>query len=325
MKIAIRGGHNFLAVGAVGIIDETTEDRKVKDSVVKYLNQLGNEVLDVTPGNIDSDSDLLYGVSRANNWGADLFISIHFNKAYNSYNGAIGTETWVYSKSDNIKMDEEIAVRIVNSIAGLGFNNRGVKERTDLYELKATKMASIIVEVCFVEATEDVALYKRLGPDKIGQVIAEAISNKRVEVSNMDKIIGYTAVYDDNNGNKKIGSLNTGATVEVIDYWSTLSKIRYGNSFAYIDTSALESRVKKVNLNGKVYEDGNFTREIGTVNGVTYIVAEYSNAYKIYWNNVWGYVKKVVVPSTDLEKENVALKQENKVLKDKLHKIKVIL
>lgn len=182
MKIAVRGGHNFLAKGASALIDETTEDRKVKDSVIKYLKQLGNEVLDVTPGDIDSDSDLIYGVNKANNWGADLFISIHFNKAYNSYTGAIGTETWVYSKSDNYN-DEVYAQRIVESIGSLGFKNRGVKTSTELYELKATKMPSIIVEVCFVEATEDVALYKKLGPDTIGKTIAEAIANKKIEIS----------------------------------------------------------------------------------------------------------------------------------------------
>lgn len=197
MKIAVRGGHNFQAPGASGLIDETTEDRKVKDSVINYLRQLGHDVLDVTPGNMDSNSDLVYGVSKANNWGADLFISIHFNKVYNIYNGAIGTETWVYSKSDNIKLDEEIAARIVNAIAGLGFVNRGVKESNQLYELRATNMASIIVEVCFVEATEDVALYKRLGPDVIGKVIAEAISNKKInnaikEEIKVDYIIQYS-------------------------------------------------------------------------------------------------------------------------------------
>jgi len=80
MKIAVRGGHNFLAVGARGIIDETTEDRKVKDSVIKYLKQEGHEVLDVTPGNCDVNSDLAYGVNRSNEWGAEYFISIHFNK-----------------------------------------------------------------------------------------------------------------------------------------------------------------------------------------------------------------------------------------------------
>ncbi|WP_245173239.1 N-acetylmuramoyl-L-alanine amidase [Clostridium tertium] len=187
MKIAVRGGHNFLATGCSGLIDETTEDRKVKDSVIKYLNQLGHTVLDVTPGNMDTNSDLVYGVSRANNWGADLFISIHFNKAYNSYNGAIGTETWVYSESDNYN-DEEYAQRIVDSIGALGFKNRGVKTSIDLYELKHTTMPSVIVEVCFVEATEDVALYKSLGADKIGQVIAEAISNKKINNSKVEKV-----------------------------------------------------------------------------------------------------------------------------------------
>ncbi|MCF0149660.1 MAG: N-acetylmuramoyl-L-alanine amidase [Clostridium sp.] len=180
MKIAVRGGHNFQSTGASALIDETIEDRKVKDSIIKYLSLLGHEVLDVTPGNMDTDNDLVFGVSKANNWGADLFISDHFNKAFNSYDGALGTEVWVYSKGDNITSDEEVGTRIVNAIAELGFKNRGVKESKELYELKATKMASIIVETCFVEATEDVALYRKLGPDKIGQVIAEAISNKKI-------------------------------------------------------------------------------------------------------------------------------------------------
>lgn len=189
MKIAVRGGHNFQAPGASALIDETTEDRKVKDSVIKYLKQLGHTILDVTPGNMDVNSDLVYGVNKANNWGADLFISIHFNKAYNSYNGAIGAECLVYSKTDNITLDEQVAGRIQNALDGLGFTgpenkSRGVKENNSLYELRATKMASVIVEVCFVEATEDVALYKSLGPDKIGQVIAEAISNRKISNSN---------------------------------------------------------------------------------------------------------------------------------------------
>lgn len=195
LKIAVRAGHNFQSPGASALIDETTEDRKVKDSVIKYLKQLGHDVLDVTPGNMGTNEELSYGVAKANAWGAKLFISIHFNKAYNSYNGAIGTEAWVYSKSDNITLDEEVALRIVNDISNLGFKNRGVKENKEFYELKNTKMASVIVEVCFVEATEDVSLYKRLGPDVIGKTIAEAISNIKINNSkgetDMKKIVTF--------------------------------------------------------------------------------------------------------------------------------------
>ena len=177
MKIAVRGGHTELCTGASALLNELTEDRKVKDSVIKNLKVLGHEVLDVTPPvNYTSSSgvDLSYGVNKANEWGADLFVSIHFNKAYDSYNGAIGSEVCVYST-------HEIAQRVVNALGDLGFKNRGQKVRTNLYELKHTKMKAMIVETCFVEATEDVALYKKLGVDVIGKAIAEAISNSNIK------------------------------------------------------------------------------------------------------------------------------------------------
>ena len=178
-KIAVRGGHTELCTGASALIDELTEDRKVKDAVIKYLRKLGYEVLDVTPPvNYTSSisADLAYGVNKANEWGADLFISIHFNKAYDSYNGALGSEVCIYSEND-------IAQRVVNRLGELGFKNRGQKIRTNLYELKHTKMKAMIVETCFVEATEDVTLYRRLGHDKVGQAIAEAIVNDKVSES----------------------------------------------------------------------------------------------------------------------------------------------
>ena len=178
MKIAVRGGHCPNVPGSRGIIDELKEDRLVKNAVIKYLNQMGVSVLDVTPPDSTSSSsaDLSYGVNKANNWGADLFVSIHFNNAYNSYNGALGTEVCVYSEN-------EVAGRVVNELASLGFKNRGQKIRTGLYELKNTKMKSMIIEVCFVEATEDVTLYKKLGPDTIGKTIAESIANKKVSAT----------------------------------------------------------------------------------------------------------------------------------------------
>lgn len=173
MKIAVRGGHCPNVPGSRGIIDELKEDRLVKNAVIKYLNQMGVSVLDVTPPDSTSSSsaDLSYGVNKANNWGADLFVSIHFNNAYSTYNGALGTEVCVYSEYD-------IAGRVVNKMASLGFRNRGQKVRTGLYELKHTSMKSMIVEVCFVEATEDVALYKKVGYDYIGKAIAEALVNR---------------------------------------------------------------------------------------------------------------------------------------------------
>ena len=196
MKIAIRRGHNKQAIGSIGLVSEVEVNEAILSTTIKYLKALGHEVLDVSPGNMSSSSDLAHGVKKANDWNADVFISIHCNKAYNTYTGAIGSECLVYSKSDAYK-DEVIAQRIVNNLGSLGFKNRGVKERTDLYELKNTKMEAIIIECFFVEATEDVALYKKLGADKLGKAIAEGITNQKyiepktlIRVISDDKQIG---------------------------------------------------------------------------------------------------------------------------------------
>ena len=187
MKIAVRGGHCPKVTGASALINELTEDRKVKDAVIKYLKELGHSILDVTPPDTTntSSADLAHGVNKANEWEADLFVSIHFNNAYSSYNGALGSEVCVYSNFD-------IAQRVVDGLGSLGFKNRGQKARTGLYELKNTKMKSMIIEVCFVEATEDVSLYKRLGHDTIGKTIAESIANKKVTVNTSSTSTGET-------------------------------------------------------------------------------------------------------------------------------------
>lgn len=189
MRIFIRGGHCPKVPGARALLDEVTENRKVKDATIKYLKQLGHEVIDVTPpNNISSSStDLAYGVNIANRQRGDLFVSIHFNKAYDSYNGAIGSEVCVYRTND-------YAQRIVDKLAKLGFKNRGQKVRPNLYELKNTSMTAVIVEVCFVEATTDVEIYRKVGSDAVGRAIAEGIANKIVPVSSVNTDILYRVV-----------------------------------------------------------------------------------------------------------------------------------
>ena len=221
MKIAIRGGHVPKVTGAKGIIDELTEDRKVKDSVIKYLRQLGCEVLDVTPPDNTNtlNGDLSYGVNKANNWGADLFISIHFNKAYDHYNGALGSEVCVHSTFD-------IAQRIVNGLSKLGFKNRGQKVRNNLYELNHTIMKAMIIEVCFVEATEDVALYKKLGHDLIGKTIAQAITNKKISATVETPKNNKPTI---NNNNNWIKRLQEECNKQGFNSYPTLKKGARGN------------------------------------------------------------------------------------------------
>ena len=222
MKIAVRGGHCPRVPGASKFLDELTEDRKVKESVIKYLRQLGHEVLDVTPpDNTNSSSgDLSNGVNRANLFGADLFLSIHFNKAYDVYNGFLGSEVCVYSPFD-------IAQRVVNGLASLGFKNRGQKVRTGLYELKHTNMKAMIIEVCFVESIGDVGLYKKLGHDLIGKTIAQAITNKNI--NNSDVKLTVSNEIKSNNTDNWIKRLREECNKQGFSSYPTLKKGARGN------------------------------------------------------------------------------------------------
>lgn len=180
MKIAIRRGHQRTGRdgGAVGLVKEIDiAELYYKDAINKF-RLLGHEVLDVTPpeANRTVEDSLMYGINKANEWGADILVSCHVNKAYERYNGALGCEVIHYPSSSKGK---EYAAKIEKELAKLGFKSRGAKADTrDLAELRLTKMPAVIVEPFFIEATEDVALYNRVGPGGIANAIVKGITGQ---------------------------------------------------------------------------------------------------------------------------------------------------
>ena len=186
MKIAIRGGHNPGVPGAHGILDEVAEDRKYYKSVMNHLLAMGHAVLDVTPGSTSTSAeDLTYGVKKANDWGADLFVSCHVN----AFTGvAKGAEVLHHANSTK---GREYAVKVCDAICALGFSQRGSGAKADirgLYEINHTDMPAIIVEPFFLDNVDDVALYKRIGYDAIGIAIAKAINGDNIVVAETPKV-----------------------------------------------------------------------------------------------------------------------------------------
>ena len=159
----ISAGHNpdgKVACGAVGLIQESTEARAVKNLVISKLQSLGHTVYDCTVDNGKSQSDVLQQiVKKCNAHKVDLDVSIHFNSGANDKSGngkTTGTEVLVYS-SKSASLSE--AKNIVNAISALGFKNRGIKYRTDLYFLRKTTSPALLIECCFVDDKDDVNLY----------------------------------------------------------------------------------------------------------------------------------------------------------------------
>lgn len=163
MVINVHAGHNpdgKVACGAVGLIRESTEARKVKDEVITQLRQLGHTVYDCTVNNGTGQKDVLQKIVKmCNNHKADLDVSIHFNSAANDRTGngkTTGTEVLLYS---NASRAYDFAEGVCKAFELLGFKNRGIKFNPSLYVLKHTKAPAMLIEVCFVDDKDDVELY----------------------------------------------------------------------------------------------------------------------------------------------------------------------
>lgn len=161
--INVHAGHNpdgKIACGAVGLIKESTEARKVKNEVIRLLKQEGHVVYDCTVENGTSQSNVLDRIiTKCNAHKVNYNLSIHFNAGAKDKKGnkkTTGTEILLYSNSSKAK---SVSESILKEIVKLGFQDRGIKYRKDLAFLRKTTAPAILLECCFVDDKDDVTLY----------------------------------------------------------------------------------------------------------------------------------------------------------------------
>jgi N-acetylmuramoyl-L-alanine amidase len=169
----------------VGLIQESTEARKVKDEVISQLRQLGHTVYDTTCDSGTSQSDVLVKIVKAcNEHTADLDISIHFNSGAKDTAGngkTTGTEVYVFSVASKAKV---YAQGVADAISKIGFKNRGVKYSQSLYVLRKTKAPAMLIECCFVDDKDDVQLYDaRIMASNIVYGITGKVAEDKAETS----------------------------------------------------------------------------------------------------------------------------------------------
>lgn len=91
----------------------------------------------------------------ANDWDADIFVSIHCNSA--EADEACGTETFAYDLDGG--EGEKLATCIQDQIVdALNAVDRGVKANPKLFVLRYTAMPAVLVELGFISNESDEAL-----------------------------------------------------------------------------------------------------------------------------------------------------------------------
>jgi N-acetylmuramoyl-L-alanine amidase len=181
MIITINAGHTLTGEGsgAVGIKNESIENRKVAKEVIKYLKLLGHTVIECTVDKAPTQKAYLDSVvAMANKHKSDYFISIHFNASNGKGHGA---EVFTYN---GIKLDP--AERIVKNIASLGYVNRGVKDGSHLAVIRNTKAKGILIECCFIDNKDDMAKYDA---DKMARAIVEGLTNQKIIEPKVETVV----------------------------------------------------------------------------------------------------------------------------------------
>lgn len=142
-RIYLNPGHSDKDPGAVGFEVE----RKLAVKVVQYEREhlLKHYICEVrsNPGTMGNLYDIC---DDANQWGANLFDSTHFNAGKGD-----GYEALVNSEATR-----ELGEIYEKHILAAGQNSRGVKIRTGLVVLRDTNMPAIINECAFVDNKKDI-------------------------------------------------------------------------------------------------------------------------------------------------------------------------
>jgi hypothetical protein len=158
MRLAISSGHSHRDPGAVGILTERVENVRVADRLGEIVNAMPGHSAVVYHDNTSTSSRQNVNETAAwhNRQTRDLDVQIHFN-AHSRTTAPRGTEMLYRTAHD-------LARRVSRAVAGsAGFIDRGPKHRTNLGFLNQTQRPAILTEICFVDSSADVELYRAPG------------------------------------------------------------------------------------------------------------------------------------------------------------------
>lgn len=167
-KIYINPGHSDKDPGAVGYETERKLNVLVSQHMNNYLLTNYECETRINPGTMSALNAIC---TDANNWGADLFVSNHFNAG-----GGDGYEALVFSQK-NVAMGEIFAkhVKAVGQNLRLYGAAPGVKIRPDLTVLAKTYMPAVLNEGAFVDNKKDISDWNDDGELKVlGEAYAKA-------------------------------------------------------------------------------------------------------------------------------------------------------
>ncbi|MGL6173951.1 MAG: N-acetylmuramoyl-L-alanine amidase [Cellulosilyticaceae bacterium] len=142
---------------------------------IKNLIESNTDIKVYLTREVDTTLTLAFRTDLANEINADMFVSVHNNSASSAVKG---TEVLYYPSSSDSRSKQIAQLMQKKIIEATGMNNRGIKERPDLYVLRTSKMPAVLIEGGFLSNAEDAA---RLASEEFTQAFAYAVYESIVE------------------------------------------------------------------------------------------------------------------------------------------------
>ena len=161
-KIALSEGHGKNTAGKRSPAGEREWgfNNKVglgfREEIAKYENVAIKLVSDPT-GN--RDVPLAERTNIANDWGADIYVSIHHNANTGKWGTWTGTETYTYNGSVNQKSVALAKASHEAIVSVYKLRDRGLK-RANFHELRVTKMPAALTEGGYMDSSIDIKVMR---------------------------------------------------------------------------------------------------------------------------------------------------------------------
>lgn len=159
IKVVIDAGHGLHTPGKRtpdGEREWFFNDAVARAAISALELYKGVQVLRVDDPTGNVDIALQTRTKRANEWKADVYISIHHNALTGTWGQHGGVETYTLNGSQVSKASVEIAKLIHPKIVGsMGLKDRGVKQ-ANFHVLRETKMPAILTEGGFMDSSIDI-------------------------------------------------------------------------------------------------------------------------------------------------------------------------
>ena len=202
-KIALNAGHGINTAGkrCLKSLDpnETREwilnsriCNKIEEKLKVYS---GYEVLRLDDITGETDIPLKTRTNKANEWGADFYLSVHHNAGINGDVGG-GIETYIYMNASEQSRDWQSALyeTLIKYTLLKGNRSDGTRQN-NLHEVRESNMPAVLIECGFMDSQIDV-------PIILSEEFAEKVADACVEVlaakGNLSKIeiVSQTVIND---------------------------------------------------------------------------------------------------------------------------------